>query len=148
VDPIQYLTCCTLGKRNLVHLDHGKSIFTFWRRSDGTGIRILANPEGVGARNPELWEIHERIHANTVTPEDQAHFDKVQAERRQKIMEADLDELFRIEETTEPPPHAGAQLPPVICSRCGEPTLGTHVQQVGDQQLCKPCQEATSGAGP
>jgi formylmethanofuran dehydrogenase subunit E len=146
VDPIQYLTCCTLGKRNLVHVDHGKSIFTFWRRSDGTGIRIVANPEGVGARNPELWEIHDRIHAKTATPEEIEHFETAQAERQKRIMEADLDELFRIEEATEPPPHGKAPQPPVFCEGCGEPTLGTHVQQVGGQTLCKPCAAAAGAA--
>ena len=139
VDPIQYLTCCTLGKRNLIHVDHGKSIFTFWRRSDGTGIRIIANPDGLAARNPELWEIHERIHAGTATPEEVDHFEAAQAERQEKILAADLDELFRIEETTEPPPSPKGQLPPVFCARCNEPTLGTHVVEVGGEQLCRPC---------
>lgn len=147
IDPIQYLTCCTFGKRNLIYRDHGKSIFTFWRRSDGSGIRIVANPDGVGARNPELWEIHERIHAKTATPEEIEHFETTQAGRQRDILVADLDDLFRIEEPTEEMPPAPAPLAPVFCARCGEPTLGSHVQQVGDEQLCRPCSEVVAAAG-
>jgi formylmethanofuran dehydrogenase subunit E len=146
VDPIQYLTGCTFGKRNLIHRDHGKSIFAFWRRSDGSGIRIVANPEGVGARNPELWEIHERIHAKTATPEEIEHFETTQAERQRRILVADVHELFRIEELAEQPPPAPAPRAPVFCARCGEPTLGSHVRQVGDEQLCQPCSEAIAAA--
>ena len=31
VDAIQYLTGCTFGKGNLIHRDHGKSVFAFIR---------------------------------------------------------------------------------------------------------------------
>lgn len=41
VDAIQFLTGCTFGKGNLIHRDHGKSAFTFIRRSDNKAIRVL-----------------------------------------------------------------------------------------------------------
>lgn len=44
VDAIQFLTGCTFGKGNLVHRDYGKNAYTFFRRSDGTAIRIAARP--------------------------------------------------------------------------------------------------------
>ena len=48
VDAIQFLTGCTFGKGNLIHLDYGKNAFSFYRRSDGKGIRILTRPEVFG----------------------------------------------------------------------------------------------------
>lgn len=47
VDAIQYLTGCTFGKGNLVHLDHGKNAYTFIRRSDGRAIRVATRPEAM-----------------------------------------------------------------------------------------------------
>ena len=44
VDAIQYLLGCTFGKGNLIHLDHGQSVFTFSRRSDGKTLRVRATP--------------------------------------------------------------------------------------------------------
>ena len=35
VDAIQFMTGCTFGKGNLIHLDYGKNAFTFIRCSDG-----------------------------------------------------------------------------------------------------------------
>ena len=49
VDAIQYLTGCTFGKGNLIHLDYGKNAFTFIRRSDGKALRILTRPNATGA---------------------------------------------------------------------------------------------------
>ena len=40
VDAIQYFTGCTFGKGNLIHLDHGKNVFTFIGRLDGKAVRI------------------------------------------------------------------------------------------------------------
>jgi len=48
VDAIQYLTGCTFGKGNLIHLDHGKNAFTFIRRSDGKALRIVTRPDAFG----------------------------------------------------------------------------------------------------
>jgi formylmethanofuran dehydrogenase subunit E len=53
VDAIQFLTGCTFGKGNLIHLDHGKNTFTFYRRSDGKGIRVVSRPEAFGKPDPE-----------------------------------------------------------------------------------------------
>ena len=49
VDAIQYLVGCTFGKGNLIHQDHGKSVFTFLRRSDGK------KGEGEGEVDPWTW---------------------------------------------------------------------------------------------
>jgi formylmethanofuran dehydrogenase subunit E len=40
VDGIQVVTGCTFGKGNLIFRDHGKHVYTFFKRSTGEGIRV------------------------------------------------------------------------------------------------------------
>ena len=47
VDAIQFLTGCTFGKGNLIHLDYGKSAFTFHSRQKEKSIRIVAKPNAI-----------------------------------------------------------------------------------------------------
>ena len=45
VDAIQFMTGCTFGKGNLIHLDYGKNAFTFIRLSDGKTVRLVTRPQ-------------------------------------------------------------------------------------------------------
>ncbi len=68
VDAIQYLTGCTFGKGNLIHLDHGKNAYTFIRRSDGKAVRVCARPGAFG-RSPEQDELSARVGNGSATEE-------------------------------------------------------------------------------
>jgi len=54
IDAIQFLTGCTFGKGNLIHLDHGKSAFTFHNRKKGESIRIVTRPNAISDPDDEL----------------------------------------------------------------------------------------------
>jgi len=45
VDALQFLLGTTMGKGNLIHRDHGKMAFSFFRRETGRGVRALLNPD-------------------------------------------------------------------------------------------------------
>lgn len=53
VDAIQFITGCTFGKGNLIHLDYGKNAFRFIRRSDGKAIRIRVKPDAWNPLRPD-----------------------------------------------------------------------------------------------
>ena len=74
VDAIQFLTGCTFGKGNLVHRDHGKSAFTFQRRSDGRAVRVSALPRAWGASDPEWLALFNLVRARRATPEQHQRF--------------------------------------------------------------------------
>ncbi|MDI9617076.1 MAG: formylmethanofuran dehydrogenase subunit E family protein, partial [Methanothrix sp.] len=40
VDAIQQMLGCTFGKGNLMFIDNGKQVFTFYHRGDGRAMRI------------------------------------------------------------------------------------------------------------
>jgi formylmethanofuran dehydrogenase subunit E len=139
VDPIQYLTGCTFGKRNLIHLDHGKNVFTFWQRSSHASVRIVVLPDSVESTDPEFWNIHERIHEGAATDDEQSFFAKVQATRYRNILEMELNQLCRMEAALGPPPRRIGATAPTPCSSCGELTLGTHISITGEGELCRVC---------
>ena len=91
VDAIQYLVGCTFGKGNLIHLDHGQSVFTFSRRSDGKTVRISARPK---ERSPEPGDVEarlQRLREGTATEEELAAFTStVLLERRLPEVDAVL----------------------------------------------------------
>ena len=83
VDAIQFLTGCSFGKGNLVHKDYGKSAFTFFNRDTDKGARILLKDSPAG-------------------------HDMDRAERMKMLMDADLEELFDVQDIDAP---AGAPGP-------------------------------------
>lgn len=54
VDAVQALCSCTFGKGNLLFLDRGKQVFTFFARRTGKGLRIYVSP-------PELSEADQNL---------------------------------------------------------------------------------------
>ncbi|MGQ9475417.1 MAG: FmdE family protein [Actinomycetota bacterium] len=125
VDAVQYLAGCTFGKGNLVFRDHGKQVFTFASRSrPGKAVRVSlradAFPSPEGEEDP--------------------------AARRNRVLrrmlEAPVEELFRVEEVDFQLPEEATIYPSVPCERCGEPTMETRLVEVDGKRLCIPCAEA------
>ncbi len=153
VDAIQYLTGCTFGKGNLIHLDYGKSAFTFIRRSDGKALRIVARPDAFGPPDPEWSALRARVFGGKATPEEQAQFAAAQAQRTQAILDAPLDRLFDVRPVepripASPPWPAGQAgqgariMASLTCEECGEATMETRTRRFNGRTLCIPCFEA------
>ncbi len=142
VDAIQYLTGCTFGKGNLIHLDYGKNAYTFIRRSDGKAIRVSTRPGAFG-RSPEYTKLSARVREKRATEEEQARFEELRADRVETILRVSEDELYAVEEVED------VAIPPVArihgaitCDECGEPTMETRVRRLEGRELCPACFEA------
>lgn len=142
VDAIQYLTGCTFGKGNLIHLDHGKNAYTFIRRSDGRAIRVSTRP-GAFDRSPEHQQLSAKVHEGNVTEEERTRYEEQRATRTENILQAPVEDLYAVEELED------AEIPPkarlhasIICDRCGETTMETRLRDLDGQKLCPPCFEA------
>lgn len=141
VDAIQYLTGCTFGKGNLIHLDYGKNAYTFVRRSDGKAVRVSALP-GAFDRSPEHNELSAKVREGSAAEEEQARYKELRANRTEAILQAPEEELYAVEEVAaEIPPKARIRNS-VTCTGCGEPTMETRVQRLEGQELCPACFEA------
>jgi formylmethanofuran dehydrogenase subunit E len=139
VDAIQYLTGCTFGKGNLVHLDYGKNAFTFIRRSDRKAIRVRVRSGGWGTRDGGDAPPAE------ISPGDQAALQRARpgestpAERAQAILDAPLDKLVRVEEVQPQVPRRARIHDSVTCAECGERVMETRARLFRGETLCIPC---------
>lgn len=123
VDAIQFLTGCTFGKGNLIHLDHGKMAFRFYRADTNQALRALYQPpaEFAAMKKP--------------APHEQ---EKREALCR-AIMETPLEALFRVEEIPTPAPRPAVILESLVCEHCGEKTMESRTRRFGGRTLCIPC---------
>jgi formylmethanofuran dehydrogenase subunit E len=115
VDAIQLLTGCTFGKGNLIHLDYGKSAFTFIRQADGKAFRIVVRPEG--------WQSQET--------DPQA--------RAQAILGQSLDKLLAVTPVEPTAPSKARSLNQLPCADCGEIMLESCSRRFAGKTLCQPC---------
>ena len=141
VDAIQYLTGCTFGKGNLIHLDYGKNAYTFIRRSDGKAVRVSTRPGAFG-HDPEYKELSDRVRSEKATEEEQARYKELRTHRTEAILQAPEDELYAVEEVAvEIPPMARIH-GSITCDECGEPTMESRIQRLQGRKLCQGCSQA------
>lgn len=139
VDAIQYLTGCTFGKGNLIHLDYGKNAFTFYRRSDGKGVRMVARPEALASPDPEWEALRNRLGDENCTPEEQQRFSELHEARSQQILDTTLDELFELREPRENIPLHARIMDSLTCESCGELVMETRTRRIAGKTVCIPC---------
>jgi len=139
VDGIQFLTGCTFGKGNLIHLDYGKNAFTFFRRSDGKSIRIVTRPEVLESGDPEWEALRDKMTHGELTAEEQQLFQKLHQARSQHILDAPLGELFELTEPRESIPRHARIMDSLTCESCGEKVMESRTRRFAGKTLCIPC---------
>ena len=139
VDAIQFLTGCTFGKGNLIHLDHGKNVFTFYRRSDGKGIRVVSRPEAFGTPDPEWETLRSRLGDEDLTQEERHRFRQLHEARSRQILDVPLDEIFELKKPQGMIPSHARLMESVNCESCGEGVMETRTRRFSGKTLCIPC---------
>lgn len=135
VDAIQALTGCTLGNRNLVQVDHGKNVYTFFRRSDGGALRV----SGRGAWDTTYKELRTRANAGVASDGERALLARRKADVVDAILDADPEELYTVTRVFQPlpvPPLTDQWLP---CDACGELVMETRGRRLLGRNYCQPC---------
>ena len=137
-DAIQVLTGCTFGKGNFFHRDYGKQVFTLLGRKSGRGVRL-----GLRAGALELSGQHrglfDRIREGTASPEERREFQQLHLGKSREIMEKPLPELFEIKEVSPALPPKAKSEPSKPCQVCGEPTMGSKLQNHDGKEICRSC---------
>lgn len=141
VDAIQFLTGCTFGKGNLIHLDYGKNAFSFYRRSDGSGVRIVAKPELFGQSDPEWEELIAKLSSGGLTAEEEQRFQQKKDERTHSVLAADSEKLFDIDRPSKPMPRSARIMTSLTCEQCGERVMESRIRKFRGKTLCIPCFE-------
>ncbi len=147
VDAIQFLTGCTFGKGNLIHLDYGKNAFTFHRRSDGKGFRIVARPGIIDRKVPELIRLRKKMAREALTSEEEAQLKAAMKQGTDRILEALPEELFDIQPAPGDIPAKARIMDSIPCENCGEATMESRTRRFLGQTLCIPCFETLERRG-
>ena len=138
VDAIQFLTGCTFGKGNLIHLDVGKNAYSFFRRSDGRAIRIKARPDA-WQRDPEHSALFAKVRSGSATDAERARFQELHVSQSHKVLALDPDSLYSFTEIDAAPPRKARIHTSITCAECGEAAMETRVRRLDGRDLCQPC---------
>lgn len=139
VDAVQYLTGCTFGKGNLIHLDYGKNAFSFYRRSDGKSLRVVARPSILGGAVKTLAELHRKMNAEGFSEGEKGRWQDIRRKITDEVMQKGLEELFEIKPVQGDPPARARILSSLCCDGCGEAVMETRLRERDDRRLCAAC---------
>lgn len=139
VDAIQFLTGATLGKGNLIHRDHGKMAFSFFRRESGKGFRAVLNPEARSAMDEELADLMKRSGSGTATEAEKERLAELRTLLQTRFMTLPLEEMFQITPMEQGAPRPPRILQSLTCEHCGEKTMESRTRRFAGQTLCIPC---------
>jgi formylmethanofuran dehydrogenase subunit E len=142
-DGIQYTAGTTFGNNSLIYRDFGKTAVTFVKRGDSTkNLRYYFKDSDLIEREyPEAAELFEKVIADrNGSREEEEKMKELWQETAFKIIEADIDKLFKIEADVEMKlPDYAPVFADAECSRCGEKLMAPKAVQKDDKVLCKDC---------
>ena len=124
IDGIQSVLSCTAGKGNLIFRNNGKHVYTIGRRKEGKTVRISL-----------------RFGLMTSGAPGESKADKIT-----RILQADSNELFDIQEVNIELPKCAVIFNTVQCSGCGEGVMESKARLRGGEVVCPDCfEEYTRG---
>ncbi len=139
VDAIQFLTGATMGKGNLIHRDHGKMAFSFFRRDTGKGFRAVLNPEARGGMDEELAELMKKTSNGTARESEMQRMAELRSSLQARFMTLPLEEMFQLSPVEQGAPRPPRILQSLPCEHCGEKTMESRTRRFAGQTLCIPC---------
>jgi formylmethanofuran dehydrogenase subunit E len=137
-DAIQVMTGCTFGKGNFIFRNHGKNAFSLVDRKRRRGMRVCLRPD-IFKADPDFFSLSEKVQNDEASPVQLERFRQLQQERTKKILDADSESLFKIEEISPDIPHKARIIESGICDFCGEPTKMDLLRQMNGKKSCIPC---------
>lgn len=138
VDAIQVMTGCTFGKGNLIFKNYGKHAFSLIDRKRERALRVcfLAN---ILKADTEFPSLSKKVQKDEASQSELARFRQLQQERTQKILEAEAESLFKIEEIPPDFPPKARIVASGVCDFCKELTKIDLLQEVNGKKACIPC---------
>ena len=138
VDAIQKVTGCTLGKRNLVLTNTGKSVFVMQNVKTGKAVRAYCHYWD-DFDHAQLREQRKAAHAPTARPQQKAVFSALLDSQVQGILVADEATLFTLGRVMLEAPPRSAKYVSEPCVVCGEFAKADLLQDKGGKKLCAEC---------
>ncbi len=139
-DAIQVMTGCTFGKGNFIFKNYGKHAFSLMDRGKQKVIRACLLPD-VFESDPEYFSLSKKVQSDEASTEETRRFRQLQQDRVRKVLEADPESLFKIEEVSSDLPAKARIMESEICDICGEPTKMDLLRKINSKKICIPCAE-------
>ncbi|HOA68445.1 MAG TPA: FmdE family protein [Methanosarcina thermophila] len=141
VDAIQAINGYTCGKGNLIFKDHGKHVYTYFKRGDNKALRISLKPDALPQDEKHI-ALFAKLRAGTASSEEEKEFRESHNAKSQRILEMPEEELFWVRDVEIEPPEKAIIYPTLICSKCGEGFMEPLGRIRDGEIVCIPCFEA------
>jgi formylmethanofuran dehydrogenase subunit E len=141
-DAIQVMTGCTFGKGNFIFENYGKNAFSLMDRKRGKAMRVCLRHDAFKADQKYL-SLSEKAQKDEASPKELTQLKKLQKARVQKVLEADAESLFKIEEISVDIPPKAMIMKSGTCDFCGERTKIDLLREINGKRLCIPCAQRT-----
>jgi formylmethanofuran dehydrogenase subunit E len=137
VDAVQSLLGCTAGKGNLLFLDNGKQVFTFYSRDQDRALRIYF--KGDVFKNMDA--LRQKAATGKLTAEEKKEFEGLRSQVIEAILSGKEEDLLSVKEVDIPAPEKARIYPSLKCQECGEGFMEILGRTAGGKVLCKECFE-------
>lgn len=137
LDAIQALLGCTFGKGNLIFVDNGKQVFTFYSRDKGKALRVYFK----GDIFKRMDELRHKAASGRLNPEEKKEMETIREQMIQKILNAPDNELLSVSGVDIPAPDKAHIYPSLRCQECGESFMEIKGRTAKGKVVCKGCFE-------
>lgn len=144
-DGIQGVSGCTFGNNGMIYRDLGKTSAVFWLRGKKEAIRITVKPyeeiKPGGALGEELNQLFEKAirQRKKLSPEESARMAELSRRASFWMLQRPWEEVFKIEWVKSPKIEYAPIFDSVICEKCGESVMETHIRLKQGRALCLLC---------
>ena len=139
-DAIQVMTGCTFGKGNFLFKNYGKHAFSLMDRRKGKGVRVCLRPDAF-KMDQESLSLSEKVQKDKASSKEIKRYRQLQQERVEKILNAETESFFKIEEISPEIPAKASILDSRTCDFCGESTKVDLLRTIKGKRVCIPCAE-------
>ncbi len=137
-DAVQVMTGCTFGKGNFIYKDHGKLALTLLSRNTGKGVRVVMKPDALPS-NPEHRELMQKISKGDASESEKIRFKELHQQNSHVVLESPVANLFLVKNIFMDLPDKAKIEPSEPCSKCGEATMRTKLEEIDGKRLCREC---------
>ena len=135
LDAVQSLLGCTAGKGNLIFVDNGKQVFTFYSRDQDRAMRIYF--KGDVFRGMDA--MRQKMAAGKLSSEEKKVFENLRSRVIENILSGKDEDLLYVKEVDIPAPEKAKIYPSLKCQECGEGFMEILGRTAGGKVLCKEC---------
>ncbi|MBN1194815.1 MAG: TraR/DksA C4-type zinc finger protein [Methanomicrobiaceae archaeon] len=139
IDAIQVVTGCTVGKGNLILHDFGKSVYTFFLRPSGRGVRIAIQQFSTDTLDPGLPALSTKVRDGEATPDEEAEMLRRTRGVVDTLLRIPDDELLDVTQTTVTIPEPARLFTTATCASCGETVAESRARIRDGKIVCIPC---------